>query len=335
MVPWVIMRATVISLVPALLLPGCFNPDERRGTGLGTFGSEGGSAPTTTAGSVGSTDGATEGGTDTDASTASASASSADSEGSDTQPTAEGSSSSDPDSGEASSAGGASCGNGEVDEGEDCDDANADDTDDCLATCVAASCGDGFVQSGVEDCDDANADDTDDCLAGCVAASCGDGVTRVGAEDCDDANANDNDACLSSCTAASCGDGFVYEGVEQCDGTPGCSASCIALCGNPGGGDLQAENGTGLGVMYCYDGADSVETRASKACESHFGVGSCCLIPNGYSGLQYGQCGADGGDGTIHWHPDAHPEGHCDPLYTVGDVVSPGWCGVILGNFLD
>ncbi|MBA3548255.1 MAG: hypothetical protein H0T76_17370, partial [Nannocystis sp.] len=34
------------------------------------------------------------------------------------------------------------CGDGEVQPGEACDDGNADETDACLATCVAASCGD-------------------------------------------------------------------------------------------------------------------------------------------------------------------------------------------------
>lgn len=28
-------------------------------------------------------------------------------------------------------------------------------------------------------------------------------------------------------------------------------------------------------------------------------------------------------------------QGHCDPNYVVGDVVSPGWCGVVLGNFIN
>jgi cysteine-rich repeat protein len=48
------------------------------------------------------------------------------------------------------------CGNGtvETENGEECDDANADNTDACLDTCLAASCGDGFTQTGVEQCDD-------------------------------------------------------------------------------------------------------------------------------------------------------------------------------------
>ena len=59
------------------------------------------------------------------------------------------------------------CGDGSVDPGEECDDANADETDDCLSTCQAASCGDGFVQAGVEECDDADTDDLDRCHDDC------------------------------------------------------------------------------------------------------------------------------------------------------------------------
>lgn len=255
---------------------------------------------------------------------------------SDTTPPADGSSGSSGSSGPA----GPVCGNGVLEEGEECDDANADDTDACPSTCVPASCGDGFVLAGMEACDDGNAFDDDACLGSCVAASCGDGVVYGGVEGCDDANVIDTDDCLPTCEPASCGDGFVHAGVEQCDdgngvGNDGCSPTCLAECGNPGGGSVAAENGTGMGVMYCYNPGDGNEVRANKACESHFGVGACCLIPGGYNGLQYGQCGADGGAGTYHWHPDAHPAGHCGPFYVPGDVIAPGWCGVILGSFLD
>ena len=47
--------------------------------------------------------------------------------------------------------------------------------DDCLETCVAASCGDGFVRAGVEECDDANADDTDECANDCTVNGAGTG----------------------------------------------------------------------------------------------------------------------------------------------------------------
>ncbi len=128
-----------------------------------------------------------------------------------------------------------SCGDGVVQAGEACDDGNDDDTDGCLSTCALASCGDGFVHTGVEACDDGNDDDTDDCLSTCALASCGDGFVHAGVEACDDGNGDDTDDCLSSCALASCGDGFVHAGVEACDDgkngdvTDGCSDTCVAL----------------------------------------------------------------------------------------------------------
>src|SRR5690606_32916605 len=118
----------------------------------------------------------------------------------------------------------------------------------------------------------------------------------------------------------------------------GCEPTCKIgpVCANAGGGPLGAENGTGMGVMYCYEPGDSTETRARKACESHFGVGQCCVITGGYQNQQYGQCNGGGGPGTVHFHYDAHPgDAYCAPYYVVGSVVSPGWCGAIIGNFLD
>ena len=43
--------------------------------------------------------------------------------------------------------------------GEECDDGNGSNTDACLNACVAARCGDSFVQLTVEACDDGNDDD--------------------------------------------------------------------------------------------------------------------------------------------------------------------------------
>jgi MYXO-CTERM domain-containing protein len=63
------------------------------------------------------------------------------------------------------------CGNGliEKDLDEECDDGlENSDTGACLSTCVAAACGDGFVQDGVEECDDANVDPGDGCAADCT-----------------------------------------------------------------------------------------------------------------------------------------------------------------------
>jgi cysteine-rich repeat protein len=51
----------------------------------------------------------------------------------------------------------------------------------------------------------------------CKLATCGDGFINVGVEECDDGNLEDNDVCPSSCTVATCGDGFVFDGTEECD----------------------------------------------------------------------------------------------------------------------
>ncbi|HLT39044.1 MAG TPA: DUF4215 domain-containing protein [Enhygromyxa sp.] len=235
----------------------------------------------------------------------------------------------------------ASCGDGFIQAGEQCDDGNPVDTDECPSTCQLAYCGDGFIQQdSLEQCDDGNTIDSDACTSVCKPAKCGDGVIQEGVEQCDDGNLVDTDACTAACTINVCGDGVVHEGVEQCDDgnmldDDGCTSDCTALCANPGGGELTAENGTNMNVLYCYSAEDSLQKRAQKACESHFGVGQCCVILNGYNGQQYGQCGADGGPGSIHWHWDAHPDEHCKPFYVPGDVVSPGWCGLILGSFTD
>ncbi len=234
-----------------------------------------------------------------------------------------------------------SCGNGIMDPFEACDDGNKVDGDACLNSCAAAACGDGVLQAGVEACDDGNQVDSDGCRNSCVVAACGDGVVQGGVEACDDGNQVDNDGCRNSCVLAACGDGVVQAGVEVCDDGnkndgDGCTAACLSECPNQGGGSLKAENGTGMGKNYCYEQGDSIDTRARKACESHFGVNACCVIPGGYAGLQWGQCGKDGGVGSLHFHPDPHPgPDHCAPIYVVGDVVSPGWCGAVLGNFLD
>src|SRR5690606_14819559 len=71
------------------------------------------------------------------------------------------------------------CGDGNPDTGEACDDGNQSNTDACLTSCAAASCGDGFLRTGVEECDDGddNSDsEPDACRMSCAVASCGDDV---------------------------------------------------------------------------------------------------------------------------------------------------------------
>ena len=99
------------------------------------------------------------------------------------------------------------CGDGirDADAGEQCDDGNDVNTDAC-ASCKNATCGDGFVEAGVEECDDGNTDDTDAC-AQCKNATCGDGFVEAGVEECDDGNDVPDDGC-TNCKAdhVTCGD---------------------------------------------------------------------------------------------------------------------------------
>ena len=177
---------------------------------------------------------------------------------------------------------------------------------------------------------------------------------------CDDSNActidNTGDAeCLSArppidCddvdpfTADSCdpGTGCVHVDIDECDlGTDNCldTETCNNLV--PGfecvDNNECCDNGMGeMGEMYCYTQEDTVQMRAKLACESHFGVGNCCIITNGYSGEQYGLCGNNGFGSTFTWHYGEHPVGHCPPFFTIGDVVN-GFCNPvdgIPGNFL-
>ncbi len=167
---------------------------------------------------------------------------------------------------------------------------------------------------------------------GCSNSMCGIGSCNKGYDDCDMKVSSGCEVNLTS------DDNHCGQCNLPCPQTHYCSGSTCLLkptCGNPNGGSLTKDNGTGQNKKYCYNANDSTQTRAQKACESHFGEGKCCIITGGYADQQYGECGQGGGSGTIHWHYDNHPGGgHCSPYYKVGDVVSKGWCGTILGNFM-
>jgi hypothetical protein len=119
-----------------------------------------------------------------------------------------------------------------------------------------------------------------------------------------------------------------------------CPGNCDEIndidCQDPCLPGLSADNGTATQTIYCYLQSDTVQQRAQKACEATHGVGNCCIITGGYNSQQYGLCGQSGAAaGSLHWHYDNHPSGHCAPNYVIGDVVgNPGWCGSIIGTFL-
>jgi cysteine-rich repeat protein len=154
------------------------------------------------------------------------------------------------------------CGNGTLEPGEACDDGNPDDTDACLSTCVAASCGDGHEQAGVEACDDANFDNTDTCLTSCVAASCGDGYVGPG-EACDDGNDVDGDECTNICGPTSCGDSVVQQGEDCDDGDLDNEDECLSNCVTARCGDAY----TWAGQEACDDGDANNEDGCIDTCE--------------------------------------------------------------------
>ncbi|MFY0539699.1 hypothetical protein [Nannocystis pusilla] len=86
------------------------------------------------------------------------------------------------------------CGDGVVHAGvEACDDGAP--SPGCDGDCTAVECGDAVVNAEAgEECDDQNADDTDACIS-CEAATCGDGFIEAGVEECDDGTPDGDDLC--------------------------------------------------------------------------------------------------------------------------------------------
>jgi cysteine-rich repeat protein len=167
------------------------------------------------------------------------------------------------------------CGNGELDENEDCDDGNANNNDACLNNCMDNTCGDGFVNPGVEACDDGNSSNNDPCLNDCTDNVCGDGFVNTGVEPCDDGNSSQTDACLNNCTANVCGDGFLNAGVEDCDDggdnsdtTPD---ACRENCNLPSCGDGVVDPSNSEG---CDDGAGNSDSTPN-ACRSDCSPAGC------------------------------------------------------------
>ena len=201
------------------------------------------------------------------------------------------------------------CGDGEIcEQYETCDDSNVSNDDGCLASCIVASCGDGYVRNDVDDVNDPLFEECDDgdespfCRVDCRVSSCGDGYINASAgETCDDGNSvkeacPDNipcDVCGELCTVvagAICGDGItdVLYG-EQCDDGNtiddgnGCSADC------------QKNNSCGDGIVepvfeLCDDGFND----ACGTCNS-----DCTAVGTGYTLLNNGSSPNYCGDGEL------------------------------------
>ena len=126
------------------------------------------------------------------------------------------------------------CGNGAVEPGEACDSGAANGMyGACNTTCSGPGprCGDGII-NGPEACDDGNHDNTDACLNTCVAATCGDGYVHAGVETCDDGNRIDTDSCTNSCVPCSGGSAHGSAG----DATDGEAESRLPGDGSDQGG---------------------------------------------------------------------------------------------------
>lgn len=209
------------------------------------------------------------------------------------------------------------CGNASVESGEVCDDGNSVNTDACLDSCVAASCGDSHVQSGVEECDDGNSFNTDACLATCKLAVCGDLVVRQQVEQCDDGNSSNTDSCLS-CRNATCGDGSVWDAHEQCDdGNTSNSDSCVVGCLTSRCGDSYVRQG----VEACDDG-NSVNTDAclNTCVASRCGDG---IVRSGTEACDDGNTAAgDGCSSTCTVEPPPVPPTTGAPVTLYQDLVS-------------
>lgn len=140
-----------------------------------------------------------------------------------------------------------------VQAGEDCDDGDADDTDACLATCVAASCGDGVTQVDVEECDDGNGVDGDLCTQ-CKDATCEDGVKNGAEVDIDCGGDCEKCGLAQACGGqGDCDDGLVCD-AEICVHPVSCEALKLAVPEVPSGFvviDLDADGPEAPLEVYC------------------------------------------------------------------------------------
>ena len=159
------------------------------------------------------------------------------------------------------------CGDTIVDAAEQCDDGNVVATDACVA-CKVATCGDGYLQAGVEVCDDGNTVASDACTSACKPAVCGDGFVQTGKEACDDgdANADTKDKCRTNCQAPKCGDAIVDTGEECDDGNANANTKdkCRTTRKSPKCGDGVLDTGE-----ECDDGNDLAGDGCSPASQGN------------------------------------------------------------------
>lgn len=252
------------------------------------------------------------------------------------------------------------CGDGFVQAGvEDCDDGNTEDGDACDSTChgVADICGNGTVDAG-EDCDDGNKSNADDCLNTCIAATCGDGYAQLGVEDCDDGNANDNDNCTNACTYGAnvdfgCpGTVVMVDKVQDVELPGDTSKSTNAYTGSCGGGAAEevvyavtpSETGTLVVTMTGITGVDPVLYALSGSCDNgnpmqcsdnDFTIGGTEVLSLAVTGGETYWVFADGYDGTageftIKFHLQTTVEGDACPGAPV--AITPAQDIDITGN---
>jgi len=178
------------------------------------------------------------------------------------------------------------CGNGTVEGDEECDDGNASNEDECLDTCVAATCGDGFVWEGVEVCDDGTNDGSyNGCHGDCMtlAYRCGDGaIDEAEGELCDDGNDEDLDGCTTSCDFS---EGFKVVFVSgqvhsaNFGGLGGADALCQALA--------EAESLPGTYMAWLSDAAASPASRFTQTSTPYI-LRDGTLVANGWGDLTDG-----------------------------------------------
>jgi cysteine-rich repeat protein len=153
------------------------------------------------------------------------------------------------------------CGDGfiQMSNMETCDDKMESKT--CDADCTAASCGDNVLnKTAGEVCDDGNMINTDLCVGACVAAKCGDGFVQAGVEACDDGNMIDNDACSNTCKLPVT-QKFIFVSSVMYTGNLGGLGGADAKCQ----GLAQAAGLPGTYMAWLSDGTGSPSTRMTKA----------------------------------------------------------------------